>query len=104
VRTVVCHRPDGEEPGQPDAGTLRDQAEALGLTFVHAPVSGMPGEEAVERTAGALGGRGDILLFCRSGMRSTVAWALARRMEGADADELRARAMAAGYDLSRVPL
>lgn len=45
-----------------------------------------------------------VLFFCRSGMRSVAAWAMAGRLAGADPDSLREAAAAAAYDLSRVPL
>jgi hypothetical protein len=37
-------------------------------------------------------------------MRSASAWAMSERLKGAGADELRAAAAEAGYDLARVPL
>ncbi|MDP3405561.1 MAG: TIGR01244 family sulfur transferase [Brevundimonas sp.] len=108
VRVLVSHRPDGEEPGQPSAHNMAGAAAAAGLRFVHIPVSGMPDAAAVSQTADVLKtlGTGEaILMFCRSGTRSTVAWALAMRALGrGEPDELRAAAAAAGYDLSRLPL
>lgn len=107
VRLVVNHRPDGEEPGQVASVDLEKAAKALGMNYVHAPVSGMPSATAVEATAAALAtlSAGDkALLFCKSGMRSSVTWALAERSRGVDADILREQALAAGYDLSRLPL
>ncbi len=106
VTDVINHRPDSEEPGQPHSLELAARAAEAGLSYVHIPVTGLPGPEAIRRTAAALeaaeaGAR--FAFFCRSGMRSAVAWAGARRLQGADADDLRARAAAAGYDLSRVP-
>jgi len=44
------------------------------------------------------------VMFCRSGMRSASAWAMAQRLSGTDADALRDAAAEAGYDLGRVPL
>jgi uncharacterized protein (TIGR01244 family) len=44
------------------------------------------------------------VFFCRSGMRSAAAWAMARRLAGADPDRLREAAAVAGYDLGGVPL
>lgn len=104
---VVNHRPDGEEPGQPPAETLAQAAEAAGMVMVTAPVRGLPEPAAVEATRAvldALGDDGKAALFCRSGMRSATAWAMAERLKGVDADDLRATAAAAGYDLGRVPL
>ncbi|WP_439472858.1 TIGR01244 family sulfur transferase [Brevundimonas sp.] len=104
---VVNHRPDHEEPGQPTSQELSEAALVSGLTYVWIPVSGMPDRAAVEATAAALEGASEsapVFMFCRSGMRSTAAWAMAERARGVDADELRAAAAAAGYDLSRLPL
>ncbi|MFN3429026.1 MAG: beta-lactamase hydrolase domain-containing protein, partial [Candidatus Sericytochromatia bacterium] len=39
-RSVISNRPDGEEPGQPNAEALRQAAEAAGLAFTHVPVVG----------------------------------------------------------------
>lgn len=105
VTRIVSHRPDGEDPGQPSASEMAMAAEASGLAFIHAPVSGMPGAGAVEATAEALRDGAPVLMFCRSGTRSTIAWALAMRsLDRADAHSLRADAAAAGYDISRLPL
>ena len=104
---LVNHRPDGEEPGQPSAQAVSDAASNAGLRVVHAPVRGLPDADAVAATARVLAELkpGEkVLMFCRSGMRSSAAWAMARALEGVPADELRAKAAAAGYDLSRLPL
>ncbi|QDH73097.1 TIGR01244 family sulfur transferase [Brevundimonas sp. M20] len=104
---IVNHRPDGEEPGQPNSVDLAAEASRLGLDYIWIPVSGLPDRAAVEATAEALArGSADkpVLMFCRSGMRSTAAWAMAVCAGGADPDEVREAAAAAGYDLSRLPL
>jgi uncharacterized protein (TIGR01244 family) len=107
VAMLVSHRPDHEDTDQPTAAEMAEAASAAGLTFVHAPVRGLPDEAAVSATARALEnaapGRA-VVMFCRSGMRSSAAWAMARAQQGADPDALRAAAAEAGYDLSRVPL
>lgn len=104
---VVNHRPDDEEPGQPAAAALAEAAQEAGMIMVHAPVRGLPQPEAVEATRQVLEALGDhdkAVFFCRSGMRSAAAWAMAERLRGGEADDLRATAAAAGYDLGRVPL
>lgn len=103
-RKVVNNRPDHEEPGQPTSAEVRAAAEAAGLTCLDAPVRGMPDPDTVERVAQFLEDGEPTLMFCRSGMRSAATWALAERQRGADADDLRQQALAAGYDLSRLPL
>jgi uncharacterized protein (TIGR01244 family) len=103
-RKVVNNRPDHEEPGQPTSAEIREAAEAAGLAYLEAPVRGLPDAETVQRVGAFLNDGAPTLLFCRSGMRSAATWAMAEASQGADADDLRAMALAAGYDLSRVPL
>jgi uncharacterized protein (TIGR01244 family) len=43
-----------------------------------------------------------MLAFCRSGARSTFAWALARREEGAGRDEVERRASEAGISVEPI--
>lgn len=104
LRRVVNNRPDHEEPGQPTGAEIRAAAEAAGLDYLEAPVRGMPDPETVARVSDWLAEPAPTLMFCRSGMRSAALWAMARSAGGADADTLRAQALAAGYDLSRLPL
>ena len=104
VRTLVSNRPDGEDPGQPTAAEVAAAADAVGIDFVHAPVSGFPNEAAVSAVGKVLATGEPVLMFCRSGTRSAMVWALAMSEAGADPDALRQAAAGAGYDLSRLPL
>jgi uncharacterized protein (TIGR01244 family) len=101
---VISNRPDGEDPGQPSAAAMEAAARDAGLGFVWIPVSGLPASEQVAAVAATLADGVPTVMFCRSGMRSAAAWAMAQRLEGADADALRETAATAGYDLGRVPL
>ena len=98
IRTIVNNRPDGEEPGQPSSAEIEAAARAAGLDYRHIPVAGSFPPEHVEAMAEALE-QGPVLAFCRSGMRSTYLWALARSSRGAEAEDLIDRAAEAGYDL-----
>jgi len=107
VAFMVNHRPDAEEPGQPSASAIAHAAATVGIEVVHAPVRGLPDAAAVAATRAVLdrlGSEGKAVFFCRSGMRSAATWAMAERAAGADPEALRDAALAAGYDLSRVPL
>ena len=104
VGRVISNRPDGEEPGQPPAAVMEAAARHAGLAFAWIPVSGLPGPDQVAAVAELLADGLPTVMFCRSGMRSAAAWAMAERLNGADAEDLRAAAAAAGYDLGRVPL
>lgn len=105
VTRVVNNRPDDEEPGQPSSAEIGTAARDAGLDYIHAPVRGTPDAEAVAVVAAALSDGVPTLLYCRSGMRSAAAWAMATSASGRmDPDEIRAAGTAAGYDLSRLPL
>ena len=76
VRSIMNNRPDGEVAGQPASADLARLAEQLGMTFVHFPVEpGSVNDQDVEgfaKTCQAL--ERPLLLFGRSGLRSTRMW------------------------------
>lgn len=104
VRRVINNRPDGEEPGQPSSSEIEAAARAAGLDYLWLPIQGLPGPDQVAAVGEALEDGLPTLLFCRSGARSTAAWALARSRRGDDPAAIRDAAASAGYDLSRLPL
>lgn len=104
VALIVCNRPDGEDPGQPDAASLKAAAESCGVAFLHMPVVGGPTADQAEALGRALGSVGRAHLYCRSGMRSTAMWAMMAVMKGAAAADVEAAAAGAGYDLSGLGL
>ncbi|HEX8471559.1 MAG TPA: TIGR01244 family sulfur transferase [Brevundimonas sp.] len=105
VVRVINNRPDGEEPNQPTAFELETAARELGLEYVHAPTRGMPGPDVIATVQAALLDGAPVLLYCKSGMRSAAAWALASSRSGAlSRDEILTGAAAAGYDLGGLPL
>ena len=104
VTMVVNNRPDGEEPGQPMNDTLEAAAREAGLDYRHIPIARGMGPAEVEAMRQALRdcGGGKLLAFCRTGTRSTLAWAVAKRRDGADRAELERCAEQAGYSLAPV--
>ena len=98
---IINNRPDGEMPGQPQADTIAQAAEKLGLQYTHIPVTSPPFSDAdITAFADALDGAGGpVLAHCRSGMRSTCLWALSQA-DKTPADELIAAAANAGFDIS----
>ena len=71
-RTVINSRPDGEEPGQPEAAELAAEARRLGLRYFHIPVapSGPTEADAIKLRAALASAPGPVLGFCRSGRRA----------------------------------
>ena len=101
--TIICNRPDEENPVELQAEVLRTATEAAGLRFIDNPLSHgqltldhvtLQGETCDE-TEGA------VLAYCASGMRSSIIWALAQAGKAPTADIIAAAAQA-GYDLSHL--
>ena len=100
VTVLVNNRPDGEEPGQPLAADIEAAAEAAGISYRFVPIIRGIGPADVEAMQEAQGAAGDgkVLAFCRSGTRSALAAALAKREEGASAQDVEQCLTEAGFD------
>lgn len=100
---IICHRPDREAPDQPDFAAIREAATALGLATAYIPIAqGLPDEAALEATGKALKNGRKTIMYCASGTRSTIVWALLEAAKGRDIAVILERAAAAGYDLGRL--
>lgn len=104
VTLIVNNRPDGEEPGQPLSAEIKEAAQREGIEFRYNPIVRGIGPADVEAMREAMRecGNGRMLAFCRSGTRSTLAWAVARREDGVSREELVRSAAKAGVDLTPV--
>jgi uncharacterized protein (TIGR01244 family) len=79
-RSILCARPDHEEPGQPSFADIERAAAAVGLAAVHIPVSGFLGEGHLIRMEQALTTLpGPVLAYCRSGARAASLYSAVRR-------------------------
>lgn len=79
VRTIMNNRPDGEAPGQPLSADLARVAGELGLTYVDHPVvlRSVTREDVEEYGRVCEQLDRPLLIFCRSGARSTRMWEMA---------------------------
>lgn len=104
VTLIINNRPDGEDPGQPLSADIEAAAEQAGIDYRFIPIRRGIGPSDVEAMGEALESckNGKILAFCRSGTRSTLAWAVARREQGASVEELERAAESAGVDIGPV--
>ena len=104
IAMIVNNRPDGEDAGQPTAAQIEAAADDAGLAYRWVPIRRGPGPADVEAMQEAMRdcGDGKLLAFCRSGARSTFAWALARHEEGVGRDELERAAAVAGVSLAPI--
>lgn len=101
VKTVICNRPDTENPPPLQAAAMQAAAEAAGLAFVFNPITGGAMTEGnVEEQAEAIAGSdGPVVAYCASGTRSTVVWAFGAAGE-IPVDEIIKHAASGGYDLN----
>ena len=103
IAMVINNRPDGEEADQPAGAEIEAAAEEAGLDYRYIPIQRGIGPADVEEMHEAFGETdGKVLAFCRSGTRSALAWAVARRREGMSIDEIEKAAASAGVDLAPV--
>jgi uncharacterized protein (TIGR01244 family) len=79
-------------------------AKDAGIDYRFLPIRRGPGPAEVDEMQDAMRqcGDGKLLAFCRSGARSTFAWALARREDGMDPEEIERRAAEAGVSLGPI--
>jgi len=101
IKTIINNRPDKESPDQPDTAAIVAAAAAEGISITHIPVdSGSISDADIEAfTRVYKNAEGPILAYCRSGMRSTVMWAMAEA-KTMDIDEIVATAKGVGYDIA----
>jgi len=104
VTLIVNNRPDGEDAGQPTSDEIEAAARAAGIDYRHVPIDRGMGPTHIEamREAMHAAAGGKLLAYCRSGMRSTLAWAVACREEGVPRAEVEEKARAAGFSLAAV--
>lgn len=104
ITMLVNNRPDGEEQGQPYASEIEEAAAQAGISYRFIPILRGIGPADVEAMQEALreSGDGKLLAFCRSGMRSAFVTALAKREQGASADEVSSCLVSAGFDPSPI--
>lgn len=104
VCLIVNNRPDGEDPGQPTSADIEQAAREAGIEYRFVPIVRGMGPSDIEAMREALNAPcdGKRLLYCRSGNRSALAWAVARAEDGVPRDELERCAARAGVDLGPV--
>ena len=70
-KSVICNRPDNEDPGQPGHEEIQRVVEAAGLAFRWVPViSGQMTQQDVDNQSAALAElEGPVFAYCRSGTR-----------------------------------
>lgn len=99
-KTVICNRPDGENPASLHIDTMRTAAEAAGLVFEINPFPSpaMTEEHVHAQDALLAEAAKPVFAYCASGTRCSVVWSMV--MAGKmDTDEILAAVRGAGYML-----
>ncbi|MEJ6398492.1 TIGR01244 family sulfur transferase [Yoonia sp. 208BN28-4] len=98
--TVICNRPDAENPPSHHASVMEEAARNAGLQFVVLPVTHMSLTlDIVASQRSALdNSEGPVLAYCASGTRSSIVWSLGQAGDMAPDDIIAATAKC-GYDL-----
>lgn len=101
IKTIINNRPDNEAQGQPKTADLAAAAAELGMQFIDLPViAGKVTDEHIEQFENIYADvQAPVLMFCRTGTRSTTLWAL-EEAKTLDVDAVMAAAAEAGYNLS----
>jgi uncharacterized protein (TIGR01244 family) len=83
-QAIICNRPDGESPDQPDFAEIAQVAEKAGIPVYYVPVvSGQLTQDDVDAMASALDkADGPVLAYCRSGARSTNIYGIVQQQKG----------------------
>lgn len=99
-RSIISNRPENEAEDQPEWLDLKAAAAAVGMEAVQIPVvMGQISDEQIGAFRAALKRLPKpIAVFCRSGTRAALMWALANQAN-LTVDERFAIAREAGYDL-----
>ena len=82
-KTIINNRPDGEEPNQPTSDELAAAAEQAGLAYKEVSFAGNElNQNHVEEFADFFNqAEQPVLIFCRTGNRSTGIYEAAKRMD-----------------------
>lgn len=85
IKTIINNRPDGEEPDQLSHTEAATLSNSLGIDYHYLPMAnGQPlPPTLVDDFLAVLSGTEDaVLAHCRSGMRSSVIWAIGQIQQG----------------------
>ena len=79
IKTIINNRPDHEEPDQPSAAQIANAAQQHGIAYHHLPMANnqpLPPTLVTDFKTVLANTNDPVLAHCRSGMRSSLIWAL----------------------------
>ncbi len=102
IKTVICNRPDDEEPNQPSFETVKAWLHNAGVeNVIYMPVvmDGIDDAALAEFQETVAKSPAPILAYCRSGTRSSMLWALNQVKRGVEVNSVIKAAELAGINL-----
>lgn len=86
-RAIVCNRPDGEEPGQPDWNEIAEACAHNGVVAKYVPLNDRAATDYATRAFAQVmrETEGKVFAYCRSGARCEVIWQSVKRAQSAGA-------------------
>mgnify|MGYP000353800143 CR=1 FL=1 len=101
--TVICNRPDAENPPDWHAAAMAEAAAAAGLQFHNLPLTHqtMTPENVARQRDLINAASGPVLAYCASGTRSSVIWSLGQAGH-LSTDQILAATAQAGYQLDQL--
>lgn len=100
VKTLFCHRPDGEGADQPNAAEIEAVAQQHGMVLHYLPVESgkITDQQVTDFKKLYVEAAKPVLAYCRSGMRAVSLWAMAG-VDNLALNDLLDKASNAGFDL-----
>ncbi len=102
-KTVVCNRPDGEDAEQVNHELFKDELSHFNINFVYLPliIGGIQPSDVSQFQSVKENNQLPMLLYCRTGSRSTLLWCLSEMITRSIADIVDC-AYQAGYNMSHL--
>jgi len=103
IKTLICNRPDGEEPNQLLCCDIKAEANKQGIQFHHIPVAGreIPQQALIEFIKTLDACQNPVHAYCRTGTRSSIFWGLSETRNCAPESVIE-KAKNVGIDLTPV--
>jgi sulfide:quinone oxidoreductase len=100
-RSILCNRPDNEEPGQCSYDDVAQAARAAGLEVQFLPIDtrAVTAQDVSEFRAALAQMPKPMLAYCRTGTRCTMMWTITR-FDDMPAQDILDQTSKAGYDMS----
>lgn len=103
VETIICHRPDNEEPDQPSYQTVAEWATQAGIkTTIYHPVTitTINPHDATHLNEILLSSTAPVAAYCRTGTRSSIIWAIMQHQQGISIESIMQHIQQCGLDLT----